>query len=269
MLLNIAFIQLRLLDIIDILLVASLLFYLFRLVKGTGAINIMLGILSIYVIWFVVRTFEMELLTEILGQFVSVGVLALIIVFQPEIRKFLQMIGRRSIINKGPQSAWRRLWQIDNEVSLNYSPVVKACEIMSENRTGALIVITKENSLDYFLESGEPLDAKISDQLIQNIFYKNSPLHDGAIIISQNRIKAARCVLPVSENNNLPANLGLRHRAALGITEQSDAIAIIVSEQTGKISLCKNAEIKKNLTPLQLREFLAKEFAAYKEVITK
>jgi diadenylate cyclase len=258
------FIQIRLLDIVDIILVAFLLFYIFRLIKGTGAINIVLGILSVYVIWFIVRTFEMELLTEILGQFISVGVLALIIVFQPEIRKFLQIIGKRSIINNGPQSAWKKFWQIDSDISLNYSTVVKACEAMSENKTGALIIITKENNLNYYLNTGESIEAKISEQLIQNIFFKNSPLHDGAIIINENKIMAARCVLPVSENTDLPASLGLRHRAALGITEQSDAIAIVVSEQTGKISFFKNAEIKRNISAMQLQEMLAKEFVNLK-----
>ena len=264
MLLLPAIIQIRFLDIIDIILVALLIYFVFNLVKGTGAINIVLGILSIYAIWFIVRTVEMNLLAEILGQFISVGVLALIIVFQPEIRKFLLLIGKRSIINKGPQSAWRKLWQLDEGVGYNYSPVVKACEVLSESKIGALIVITKENSLEYYLEVGEIIDAKVSEQLIQSIFFPNSPLHDGAIIITQNKIKAARCVMPVSENETIPKSLGLRHRAGLGITEQSDAVSVIVSEQTGKLAFCKNGEIKRNLNALQVSEFLAKEFADFK-----
>ncbi|MFW5792905.1 MAG: diadenylate cyclase CdaA [Bacteroidota bacterium] len=262
-----AFIQIRFLDIIDIILVALLIYYVFRLIRGTGAINIVLGIIAIYAVWFIVRTFEMELLTEILGQFISVGVLALIIVFQPEIRKFLLLLGQRTILNQGSKSFWKKLWQIEDEVPLNYTPIIRACEILSENRTGALIVITKENSLDYFLETGEFIDAKLSDQLIQNIFFRNSPLHDGAIIITNNRIKAARCVLPVSESAKLPTTLGLRHRAALGITEQSDALALVVSEQTGKIAFCQNAEITRNVSLLQLRDILTKEFTGYKQNI--
>ncbi len=258
-----AFLQIRFLDIVDIILVAFLIYFVFNLIKGTGALNIVLGILSIYVIWFIVRTVEMELLSEILGQFISVGVLALIIVFQPEIRKFLLLLGKRSIINKGPQSVWRKIWQLDENIGYNYSPVVKACEVLSETKTGALIVITKENVLEYYLEAGEIIDANISEQLIQSIFYPNSPLHDGAIIITQNKIKAARCVMPVSENEELPKNMGLRHRAGLGITEQSDAVAVVVSEQTGKIAFCKNGSIKRNLNALQLSEFLAKEFADF------
>jgi diadenylate cyclase len=255
-----AFLQIRLLDIIDIFLVAILLYQLYLLIRGTGALNIFLGILSIYLIWWLVRVFEMELLTAILGQFISVGVLALIIVFQPEIRKFLLLIGTRSFINKGSRNFFKRIWQFDEPIKLNISPIVNSCQRFSENRTGALIVITKENDLGFFVETGELIEARISEQLLENIFFKNSPLHDGAVIITSNRIKAARCVLPVSDNKNIPSNLGLRHRAAAGITEQSDAITIVVSEQNGRISVAKEGEIKRNLKPVQLKEFLAREF---------
>ena len=255
-----AFINIRFLDIIDIILVAFLLYRLYYLIRGTGAIYIFLGILSIYLLWWMVRIFEMELLSEILGQFMNVGVLALIIVFQPEIRKFLLMIGTRSIINKGSKSFFGKLWQFDDQLSLNISPIVNACENLSQSKTGALIVITKDNNLEYYLETGEILEAKVSEELLENIFYKNSPLHDGAVIITNNKIVAARCVLPVSETPMFPAHLGLRHRAALGITEHSDAIAIVVSEQTGRISWFKDSNMKKNIKPVQLKEHLAKEF---------
>ncbi len=255
-----AFLQIRLLDIIDIILVAILLYQLYLLIRGTGALNIFVGILSIYLVWWLVRIFEMELLTAILGQFISVGVLALIIVFQPEIRKFLLMVGTRSFINKPSRRFFSRLWQFDDTIKLNISPIVNSCQRFSENRNGALIVITKENELAFFIETGELIDARISEQLLDNIFFKNSPLHDGAVIISSNRIRAARCVLPVSESKEIPSSLGLRHRAAAGITEQSDAIAIVVSEQTGRISVAKGGEIRRNLKPVQLKEFLAREF---------
>ncbi len=255
-----AFINIRFLDIIDILLVAFILYRLYYLIRGTGAIYIFLGILSIYLFWWIVRVFEMELLSEILGQFMSVGVLALIIVFQPEIRKFLLMIGTRSFINKSSKSFFRKFWQFDDQFSLNISPIVNACEKLSQTKTGALIVITKENNLEYYLETGEIIDAKVSKDLLESIFYKNSPLHDGAVIITNNKIVAARCVLPVSESPMFPAYLGLRHRAALGITEHSDAIAIVVSEQTGVISWFKDSNMKKNIKPVQLKEHLAKEF---------
>lgn len=255
-----AFINIRFLDIIDVLLVAFILYRLYYLIRGTGAIYIFLGILSIYLFWWIVRVFEMELLSEILGQFMSVGVLALIIVFQPEIRKFLLMLGTRSFINKSSKSFFRKLWQFDDQFSLNISPIVNACEKLSQTKTGALIVITKENNLEYYLETGEIIDAKVSKDLLESIFYKNSPLHDGAVIITNNKIVAARCVLPVSESPMFPAYLGLRHRAALGITEHSDAIAIVVSEQTGVISWFKDSNMKKNIKPVQLKEHLAKEF---------
>ena len=259
------FIQIRFLDILDVLLVAVLFYQLYTLIRGTGAMNIFLGILSIYVIWWLVRIFEMELLTAILGQFISVGVLALIIVFQPEIRKFLLVLGKRSIINRGSRDLFKGLWAAEHEDDINIPSIVNALEIFSEQKTGALIVITRKNELDSFLETGQKMDAQISEQLLGSIFYKNSPLHDGAVIITNNRIRAARCVLPVSEVKRFPVSLGLRHRAALGVTEQSDAIALVVSEQTGKISWCIAGEIRRNIKPLQLKELLAKELLSDKD----
>ncbi len=256
-----AFLQIRLLDIIDILLVAILLYYLYKIIRGTGAMNIFLGIISIYIIWWFVRLFEMELLTEILGQFISVGVLALIVVFQPEIRKFLLLLGTRSFLGKRTRNFFGRFWQSSEENRLNINDIVTACERLSGTRTGALIVITKENNLDFFVETGQIMDAVLSRELLENIFYKNSPLHDGAIIITKNRIRAARCVLPVSESKMFPAYLGLRHRAAVGVSEQSDAIAIVVSEQTGRISWVKDANLKRNIKPVELKEMLAREFS--------
>lgn len=255
-----AFIQIRLLDVLDVLLVALLFYQLYILIRGTGAINIFLGILLIYILWWLVRIFEMELLSGILGQFISVGVLALIIVFQPEIRKFLLMLGKRSFLKRGSRDLFKGLWNIENDSGLNIPPIVNALESFSETKTGALVVITNESELESFMETGQRIDAQISEQLLGSIFYKNSPLHDGAVIITNNRVKAARCVLPVSEVHRFPVSLGLRHRAALGVTEQSDAVALVVSEQTGKISWCKAGEIRRNIKPLQLKELLAKEF---------
>ncbi len=257
-----AFIQLRLLDIVDILLVAILLYYLYKLIRGTGALNIFLGIISIYIFWWLVRIFEMELLTEILGQFISVGVLALIVVFQPEIRKFLLILGTRSFLSKKTKRFFGRFWHFEQSTRLAISDIVNACEELSSSKTGALIVLTMENNLDVFQETGEMIDARMSRQLLENIFFKNSPLHDGAVIISENRIKAARCVLPVSESTHFPAYLGLRHRAAVGVTEQSDALAIVVSEQTGRISWVKNGQMKRNIKPVELKEILVKEFSS-------
>jgi len=255
------FIQIRFLDVIDILLVAVLLYQLFALIRGTGAMHIFFGILLIYLIWWLVRLFEMQLLSAILGQFISVGVLALIIVFQPEIRKFLIMLGARSILNKGTRKVFRKLWQFDPKEKLNISSVVNACENLAGKRTGALIVIAVENELDYYQETGQLVNAQVSEQLLETIFFKNSPLHDGAVIISGNLIKSARCVLPVSDKETFPDSFGLRHRAAAGITEHSDAVAIVVSEQTGMISLAREGEITRDIRPVQLKEFLVKMFA--------
>lgn len=253
------FISVRWLDIIDILLVAVLLYEIYNLIKGTVAINIFLGILAVYVVWKLVKLYEMELLSQILSQFISVGVLALIIVFQQEIRQFLLLLGNPNFINKSKGFFnWR--WQINNAILQDIEPIISACDNMSKSKTGALIVIAKRNELKSYLETGEEINSKISQQLIENIFFKNSPLHDGALIIVGNVMKAARCVLPVSDSTSLPSGLGLRHRAALGIAEKSDAISIIVSEQTGEISFCKSGELKKNIKPSRLKEIIEQEF---------
>ncbi len=252
--------QIRILDIIDIVLVAYLFYELYKLIKGTTAINIFVGIISIYLIWKLVRALEMELLAEILGQFISVGVIALIVVFQPEIRRFLLLLGTPGFMSKKPRRFL--LWRIgmSNENTLNIDPIIQACQKMSHTETGALIVITNQNELPTFVTTGEIIEANISKQLLENIFFKNSPLHDGAVIIVSNRIRAARCILPVSGNRNISHDLGLRHRSAMGITEQSDAIAIVVSEQTGKISYCKKGELTMDIQPSQLKDFLEEEF---------
>ncbi len=254
------FIGLRLLDIIDIILVALLLYELYNLVKGTAAINILLGIIAIFLAWRLVRILEMELLSEILGAFISVGFIALIVVFQPEIRKFLLMVGTPSFIRRKHNRFL--FWKIkypDEEV-LSIDPIIQACHKMANTKTGALIVIAKVNELTEVIESGEIINARISEQLIENIFYKNSPLHDGAMIIMNNKILAASCILPVSKNDTLPSQVGLRHRAAVGITERSDAIALVVSEQTGHISWCKGGNLNINIQPSRLKTLLEEEF---------
>lgn len=254
------FISIRFLDIIDILLVAYLLYELYNLIKGTTAINIFIGIVSIFLLWRLVRLLEMELLSEMLGAFISVGFIALIIVFQPEIRKFLLLVGTPSFIRKRRRRFFFWKLNFDNGSTLDIDPVVKACHKMAATRTGALIVIGHTNELEEYIESGEQLDSRISEQLIESIFYPNSPLHDGAVILVNNRIKAARSILPVSKKTELPAFIGLRHRAAVGITERSDAIAIVVSEQTGKISYSKSGSLKLDLSAAELKTILEEEF---------
>ncbi|MFA4851571.1 MAG: diadenylate cyclase CdaA [Bacteroidales bacterium] len=254
------FITIRWLDVIDVLLVAILFYQLYSLIKGTGTINIFIGIIAIYLIWVLVKAFEMELLTEILGQFISVGMIALIIVFQQEIRQFLLLLGSPNFLKKGSKSFINIKWQLNQLEGLDIEPIVNACESMASSHTGALIVIAKKNELKPYVETGELLNASISKQLLENIFFKNSPLHDGAVIISGNRIKAARCVLHVSEKADFPSYVGLRHRAATGITEESDAIAIVVSEQRGEISISQNGILTINIKAQKLREILIKEF---------
>ncbi len=253
------FFQVRLLDIIDIILVALLLYAFYRIVKGTAAINIFFGLLAIYLIWKLVVALEMDLLGEILGAFISVGVIALIVVFQPEIRRFLIIIGSPRLL-KDRQRMFMRIFHDEKNDELDVDKVVKACMEMGNTRTGALIVCTRLNELEPFAENGVLLDAVLSVPLLQNIFYKNNPLHDGAVILIKNRIKAARCILPITKNKNFPPDYGLRHRAAAGITEISDSVAVIVSEQTGDIAYSINGEVVTRVTPAQLKNFLEEEF---------
>ncbi len=253
------FINFSLVDIADILLVALLMYRMYYLVKGTVAVNIFIGILFVYLLWLVVKYLDMRLFGSILEKFIDVGFIALIVVFQPEIRRFLLFIGTTSF--KGvAKGIFDFKWQARRSFELDIPALVKACRNMAENKTGAIIVITRNSELKFYANTGEPIEASVSVKLIESIFYKNSPLHDGAILISDNIIKAARCVLPVTESSEFPADLGMRHRAAVGITENSDAIAIVVSEQTGVIAVSKDGILKENLTAEQLREFLEKEF---------
>lgn len=263
--LTLAFLTFRWLDALDILIVAFLLYQLYNLVKGTAAINIFVGILSLYLLWLLVRALNMQLLGSILGQFIGVGVLALIVVFQQEVRRFLLLIGTTRITSgKGSPLRWlnlRRTLKADSE--LDISAIVSACLNMAQEATGAIIVISRESNLQFYRNTGEPLDAEVSAKILESIFYKNSPLHDGAVIISGNRIEAARCILPVTDNDEFPAHLGMRHRAAVGLSETTDAIAIVVSEQTGAISVAHEGELEYEMSPKALRDFLDKFFGEH------
>ena len=252
--------SLRIVDIIDIILFAVLLYEIYNLVKGTAAIRIFIGIIAVYLIWKVVKALQMQLLTEILGQFISVGVIALIVVFQPEIRQFLLMVGNTKIIRNQRKRFlfWR--FKIDNPVNLNIDKIVKACQKMAETKTGALIVIAQQNELAQYIATGQEVDAKISEVILETIFFKNSPLHDGAVIVMGEHIRAARCILPVSNKATIPQHYGLRHRAAVGITEKSDAIAIIVSEERGEIAYSYEGRLSENVSPSDLSNFLESLF---------
>jgi len=258
------FIHIRILDLVDIFFVAVLLFMLYKLLKGTAAINIFVGIVAIFVLWKITDALKMQLLSDILGAFISVGIIALIIIFQPEIRQFLLALGTPSFLGKyGKRFAFLSSW-FEASFETDTDPVVVACQHMSNIKQGALIVITRQNELQQVVNTGVLVDAEISSPLVENIFFKNSPLHDGAMVITQNRIKAAGCVLPVSKKK-LPRYAGLRHRAAIGLTEISDAIAIIVSEETGYISYSTNGNIRHNIELATLQQKLASDLGLSKE----
>ncbi|MDF2436534.1 MAG: hypothetical protein K0Q95_910 [Bacteroidota bacterium] len=254
-----AFISVHLIDVVDVLLVALLIYQLYYLIKGTAAINIFIGILLFYLLWIVVKALNMQLFGSILGKFIDVGFIALLIVFQQELRRFLLFIGTSDIFTKGRFFDFK--WHMSTVQKMDINAIVKACRNMSESKTGAIIIITKNNELKFYANTGDSIEAKVSVRMIESVFYKNSPLHDGALIISGNEIVAARCVLPVTENNDFPAHLGMRHRAAVGITENTDAIAVVVSEQTGEISFSKEGDLKHALSHERLRELLEKEFS--------
>ncbi len=247
-----AFITIRFLDFLDILLVTLLLYQMYRLLKGTVAFNIIIGLFSLYVLWVIVRLLNMELISSIMGQFIGVGVIALIIVFHPEIRKFLVFIGTHYNLNK--VLSLDKLMGTTKKRTINQEQIdilVEACVSMSKSFTGALIVMARNLELNEQVNTGERLNAKISTSLIRTIFFKNSPLHDGAVIIRGNRIAAAGCILPLTQKE-IDKGLGLRHRAAIGITENTDAVCIIVSEEKGTISFAKEGEIIRPLSKEKL-----------------
>ena len=255
-----SFLSFGITDIIDIFLVAVILYLAYNLVKGTSAINIFMGLTLIYATFIVLKAFDLKLLSSILGKFVNVGVIAIMIVFQQEIRKFLLYIGTSGFLRKN----WKNIFKlnmagsVNSQVVLDIDALSQACINMSESKTGALIVIGRKTDLKFFISTGEIIDSGLTSRMLENIFFKNSPLHDGAVIIHENRIVAARCVLPVSESVNFPANYGMRHRAAVGITENTDAIAITVSEQTGAISITIDGEINADLNREKLIYLLEK-----------
>lgn len=259
--LYILFLTFTIVDAIDVFLVAIMLYQLYKMVKGTAAVNVFIGLVLIYIIWIIVRAFELKLLGSILGKFINVGVIAVMVVFQQEIRKFLLYIGSNEYIKN---RNWKNIFSFSNSSVVSASfildaeSLIKACFNMSETKTGALIVISRKSDLKFYVNTGEIVDSVLTDKMLENIFYKNSPLHDGAVIIKDNRIIAARCVLPVTEKENFPSHFGMRHRAAVGLTETTDAIAITVSEQTGNVSLTINGEINSNLNSDKLRYLIEK-----------
>ena len=244
------FLQLSLADILDIILLGLIIFIMFRWIRGSSAMSIFVAIVSLYMIRIVVDAFNMRLMTAIMDMVLDVGMIALIIIFQPEIRKFLIKLGNRYMNNAQGRALMDRILgkKAGNAIgSEAVNDLTEACRRMSEDKTGALIVIAHNSPLEDVISTGDRIDAGIHRRLIMNLFFKNSPLHDGAMVIVGNKIVAARCTLPITERTNIPANYGMRHKAAIGITEETDANVIVVSEETGRISFVKEGQV----TPIQ------------------
>ncbi|MBN8578864.1 MAG: diadenylate cyclase CdaA [Cyclobacteriaceae bacterium] len=251
---KIGFLEISWVDLVDIGLVAVLLYQVYKLIRGSIAVKIFLGILALYLIYLIVRAAQMELLTTILGQFMGVGVLAMIILFQPEIRKFLLLIGRSTEINRDSILKGLAHWRTEHPEEFDVHELMEAIKTLKATRTGALIVFSRDIELKFYAETGDALDARVSKKLLLSIFNKNTPLHDGAIIIYKGRIKAARCVLPVSENDHLPSHFGLRHRSAMGMSEVTDTLVLAISEETGRLILARNGKYLRSLKLKQVEQ---------------
>ena len=249
-------------DIIDVVLVALMLYYIYRLMRETRSATVFNGIMVFVVLWlFVSQVLEMRLLGTILDKLVSVGILAIIIIFQEDIRKFLSNIGghQRMRTLKRLFTSSKQKDKDSKEVKQMIMPLVMASINMSRQKVGALVVLERTATLDDIVATGDKIDANINQRLIENIFFKNSPLHDGAMIISDKRIKAAGCILPVSHDLSIPKELGLRHRAAMGISQETDAVAVVVSEETGSISVAIKGRFRLRLSAEELESILTTE----------
>ena len=251
-LIQIGFLDVRLVDLFDIAAVSFLLFQVYKLMRGSVAVRIFLGFLFLYLIYLVVRAIDMDLLSSILDQFMGVGVIAVIVLFQQEIRKFLLMLGKTPIFNR--ESIFKGFWGHDENIEEKVRQVVEAVKSMGGANTGALIVYSRDTELKFYAESGDRINADLSKRLLLSIFNKYSPLHDGAVIIHHNKLVAARCVLPVTEQEDLPAQFGMRHRAAIGMSEATDSLVLVVSEETGQMSIAQNGIMSHNLSGHEITE---------------
>ncbi len=244
-------------DILDVFIVALIIFFIFKWIRDSAAMNIFVAIISIYVLKVIAGALNMKLVSALIGTFIDVGVLAVIVIFQPEIRHFLMRFGSRTALGVRTRAIFNRLFGTEDHSIDNASvnEIAEACRAMSDSKTGALIVIPHRVSLDYVIQTGDRIDALINRRLIMNLFFKNSPLHDGAVIIDHNHIIAARCTLPITERTDIPASYGMRHKAAIGITEETDADVIVVSEETGEVSFGHGGELQKinNINELKLK----------------
>lgn len=257
-LIEIGFFSIDFWDVLDILITGYLIYSVYKLLRGSLAINIFIGVLLLYAIWWLVQTLEMDLLSKLLGQFVSVGVIVLIIIFQPEVRRFLLVLGNTTLRRRGKLfgSLIKSSVEPEEEKQRSINAIKSALVKMARFKIGALIVLTNDFHLNSLSGSGTELRARISQPLLESIFQKESPLHDGAVLINAGFIQIASAILPVSENQSLPKSVGLRHRAGVGVTEGTSSIALIVSEETGKISYAKEGRLVRNLTEEELYELL-------------
>jgi diadenylate cyclase len=249
-------------NVLDVLLVAFLLYQIYNLVKGTIAANISIGLIIIVLLGVLVKQLHMQMLSAILSKFVDIGPIMLIIVFQQEVRRFLLLVGKSASLQRN-KAWWQYFFGKAEAEKNNYArikPIIDACKILKQTRTGALIVFTKYYDEQFFQNSCEVIDGKISKRLLESIFQKTSPLHDGAVVISENKIKSASCILPLTDKTDLPPQFGLRHRAGIGVTEANEATAIIVSEETGEISYAKQGRVKMNISFAELEKLLNKDF---------
>lgn len=251
---NIGFLEISWVDFIDVSLVSILLYQVYKLIKGSIAVNIFLGVLALYLVYLIVRAAQMELLAKILGQFMGVGVLAMIILFQPEIRKFLLLIGRSAEINRDSLLKTWQNWREGHHEDFDVHQLIEAIKSLKATRTGALIVFSRDSPLKFYCETGDTLDAEVNKRLLISIFQKTSPLHDGAIVLYKGRIRAARCVLPVSENDHLPPHFGLRHRSAIGMSETTDTLVMAISEESGRLILARNGKFLRGLKLRQVEQ---------------
>jgi len=259
---DLGFLPVRIWDILDILIVGYLIYQIYKLLRGSIAFNIFIGVVILYLIWWLVGVLKMDLLLLLLNQFVSVGVIILIIIFQPEVRRFLLLVGNTTLRQR---SNFLRRWLDRNfegeEIQKDIIRSVKNAIVrMSRRKVGALIVMTKNLDLSVIKESGVALDATISQPLLESIFNKESPLHDGAVLLSNSKIQAASCILPVSDNQALPQNAGLRHRAAVGVTERLNVASFVVSEETGRISFAFEGKLQRDITPERLESLLQRHW---------
>ncbi len=246
-------------DVVDIILVAIIAYQIYKAVQGTNVLRIFWAVIIIYILWQISSLLDMRLLSTILGQFISIGLILLIIVFQPEIRRFLLLVGTKTSIGGDSLLKRFRFWKSrvsEKNTSINLDPYIQACMHLSQSKTGALIVFVRNNELGDIIGTGELINAVVSAPLLETLFFKNSPLHDGAVIVKGNTVVAARCILPVSSNPDIDPNLGLRHRSAIGVSEQLDVISVIVSEETGAISYAEGGMVHHDVTPVQLRRYL-------------